>query len=431
MSPLRGRSFRRLWVAGLISDTGDWLLLVSLPILVYQYTHSTLGTATAFLVELAPPVLLAPLAGRVADRVDGRRTLMWISVAQAVAVTPLLLVHGRAGLPLLYVVVFAQAALASVFDPTKSAMLPTLVDPDRLLPANSLVALNQNVGRLIGGSLGGALLAVGGGLSVIVIADGVSFLLAATLIAGVAQPRTSDPGVASRSEIHAQPTRPARLPSTPSARPVPPGGPVKAEWAATLRPRPVRAGLLVLLTASVAQGIFVVLFIVFVARVLHGGSAEIGLLRGVQAVGAIVAGLALVAARRVGAAALTAWASVVFGLLDLAVWNLPHLTLAAPVYVALFAAVGAPGTALVTGLTSAMQQAAPDGRRGKVFAAMGVASSVGQAAGMIIAGVLGDAVGVVGILNAQGVLYLLAGAVAARWLGRLPRPGIQTEPAHC
>jgi MFS family permease len=416
MSPLRERRFRRLWVAGLISDTGDWLLLVSLPILVYQYTHSTLGTATAFLVELAPPVLLAPLAGRVADCVDRRRTLMWISVAQAVALTPLLLVAGRAGLPILYVVVFAQAALASIFDPTKSAMLPTLVDPERLLPANSLVGLNQNVGRLIGGSLGGALLAVGGGLSLIVIADGVSFLLAASLIAGLPRPGSHDPGVAARP---------------PSTRPALDGGPADAEWAAVLSPRPVRAGLLVLLTASVAQGIFVVLFIVFVARVLHGGSAEIGLLRGVQAVGAIIAGLALVAARRIGAAALTAWASFVFGLLDLAVWNLPHLTLAAPVYVALFAVVGAPGTALVTGLTSAMQQAAPDGRRGKVFAAMGVASSLGQAAGMIIAGVLGDAVGVVGVLNAQGMLYLLAGAVAARWLGRPLRPPIHTEPAPC
>lgn len=68
------------------------------------------------------------------------------------------------------------------------------------------------------------------------------------------------------------------------------------------------------------------------------------------------------AARRIGAA-LTAWAAVAFGLLDLAVWNLPHLTLAAPAYVALFVAVGAPGTALVTGLTSAMRQAGGSGRR--------------------------------------------------------------------
>ena len=64
MTALQSQGFRRLWLAGLISDTGDWLLLVSLPILVYRYTGSALGTSVAFLVELVPPVALAPLAER-------------------------------------------------------------------------------------------------------------------------------------------------------------------------------------------------------------------------------------------------------------------------------------------------------------------------------------------------------------------------------
>jgi hypothetical protein len=38
---LSNRDFRRLWLAGLISDTGDWMLLVALPILVYQRTGSS------------------------------------------------------------------------------------------------------------------------------------------------------------------------------------------------------------------------------------------------------------------------------------------------------------------------------------------------------------------------------------------------------
>jgi MFS family permease len=395
MSPLRDRTFRRLWIAGLVSDTGDWLLLVSLPILVYQYTHSIVGTAAAFLVELAPPVLLAPLAGRVADRRDRRdrrRTLTWISLAQAAALTPLLLVHGRSGLPLLYGVVVAQSALAALFDPTKNALLPTLVEPDRLVSANSLVGLHQNVGRLLGGSLGGVLLAVGGGLSLIVAADGASFLLAAALIAGLATGTAASPGA---------------LADPPAGR----------GWTSALRSRDVRAGLIVLLIASVAQGIFVVLYIVFAARVLHDGSGEIGLLRGVQAIGAIAAAVPLALARRISARALTAWAAVAFGVLDLTIWNLPHLTVAAPAYVALFVVVGAPGTAFVTGITSALQQAAPEGARGRTFAAAGVATSVGQAAGMLVAGLLAGPIGILNILNGQGCLYLLAGLAAAVWMG--------------
>ena len=105
MTPLRHRDFRRLWLAGLISDSGDWLLLVSLPILVFELTGSTLQTSVAFLVELAPAVLLGPFAGYLADRLDRRRLLVTVTVVQAVALLPLLAVHDRGDLPILYAVV--------------------------------------------------------------------------------------------------------------------------------------------------------------------------------------------------------------------------------------------------------------------------------------------------------------------------------------
>jgi MFS family permease len=395
MSALRTPSFRRLWLAGLISDTGDWLLLISLPIVVYQYTGSTFGTAAAFLIELAPPVLLAPLTGRLADRLDRRRTLLVVSLAQAAALTPLLLVHDRGGLPILYAVVAAQSALAALFEPTKSALLPTLVDRDRLVSANSLVGLNQNVGRLLGGPLGGLLLAAGGGLPTIVVVDAASFLLAFALIAGVRAPRAE-----------------------PSAH----GEAVATRGRAPLEARQVRGALVVLLIASTAQGIFVVLFVVFVARALHGDAGEIGLLRGVQGIGAIAGGLLLAAAGRMAPGRLTAHAALGFGLLSLAIWNAPRITTAEPLYVALFIAVGAPGVALMTGLVSAIQHATVDGQRGKAFAIAGMAASVGEAIGMVAGGLLGDPLGVVTVLNAQAALYLVAGLLAAVWMASVERP---------
>ena len=57
-------AFRALWTAGLIADTGDWLLLIALPIVVYQLTGSALGTSAAFAAELGPGIALAPLALR-------------------------------------------------------------------------------------------------------------------------------------------------------------------------------------------------------------------------------------------------------------------------------------------------------------------------------------------------------------------------------
>ncbi len=107
---LRQPDFRALWLAGLISDAGDWMLLVALPIVVYTRTGSALGTSAAFLAELAPGVVLAPLAGRLADRVDRRALMLALSLLQACALAPLLLVHGRSGLVLVYAVIVVQAA---------------------------------------------------------------------------------------------------------------------------------------------------------------------------------------------------------------------------------------------------------------------------------------------------------------------------------
>jgi MFS family permease len=394
--------FRSLWMAGLVSDAGDWMLLVALPIVVYSLTGSALQTSFAFLAELAPGVLLAPVAGKLADVVDRRSLMLAVTLLQAAALLPLLLVHGHSGLGLLYGVIVAQAVLSTFFDPAKNALLPTLLPAEELVSGNSLVALNNGLGRLAGGPLGGLLLAAGD-LRAIVVADAVSFLIAAWLIARL-------------------PGRTARLPGT-TARP---GGvpgahsdavPSPRGFLAALRGREIRFALLVAFVADIAQGIFVVLFIVFVARRLHGGSGEIGLLRGIQAVGAIGAGLVLSFAARSGSAArLTAGAALVFGLLDLAVWNASTLTTAVPVYIALFIAVGAPGVVMETGLISLLQVSSAADERGRVFGALTFVSSAGQAVGMLAAGILAGPVGLMPMLNAQGCLYLAAGLLALRAL---------------
>jgi MFS family permease len=387
-SPLRNRDFRRLWIAGLVSDTGDWMLLVTLPVLVYQLTGSTSGTSIAFLVELAPAVLIAPVAGKLADRADRRKMLIIVSLTQAAALSPLL---AGTHLVLVYLVIAAQAGLAAAFDPAKNALLPTLVERDQLVQANSLTGLNQNLGRLLGGSLGGLLLATGH-LGFVAVADAASFLLAALLIAGVRAPApvVPAPEAADRARVSAR--------------------------------RPVRAGLAVVALTAVAQGLFIVLFVIFVARSLHGGAAENGLLRAVQAIGAIGGGLLLARARRISPGRLTASACLLFGALALLTWNLPGLTTFEPVYVALFVAVGAPAITMTSGLISTLQHATADGERGRVFAAFGLASTAGQALGILAAGVLGDRLGVVLLLNVQAALYLAGGLVALGWLTDHSRP---------
>ena len=409
-APLRQPAFRSLWLAGLVSEAGDWLLFIALPIVVYRQTGSALGTSFAFLALLAPAIALAPLAGRLADRHDRRRMMLIVCGLQALSLLPLLLVGDHTGLPIVYAVIVVQSALSTLFDPAKNALLPTLVGRDQLVSANSLVALNEGVARLVGGPLGGLLLAAGD-LRTIVVADAASYALAAVLIARV-------PGT---RRVRA--TRDSRADRSP------------IRFFTVLQRPPIRRALALTFFADIAQGIFLVLFIVFVARRLHGGAGETGLLRGVQALGAIGAGLMLATVARRGAPVrLIAGAGLVFGAISLLVWNLPAVTTAPAVYAVLFAIVGAPGVVMSTGLISFLQQTGDSSEHGRIFGALGMADNAGQAVGMIAAGLLTGPLGLGTILDLQGSIYLVTGLVAVRALrgaaaGASPPPCVSVAHA--
>lgn len=387
MIALRNRDFRLLWTAGLVSTAGDWMLLVAMPILVYQLTGSTLGTALTFLAELVPPIVIGPFAGRLADRWDRRRLMVWISGLHAVFLLPLLFVRDAGDLWIIYLVVATQAVLSSFFQPSKDSLLPSLVPPDDLLSANSLLGVNMNAARLVGGPLGGLLLALGN-LQLIVVVDVLSFVLAAFLVARL---RPVTPVSRTTAEVSA-------------------GGDDR---------RRVRVGLTVAAVAGLAQGLFLVLFVPFVEQILHGDAAETGLLRGVQAIGAAIAGLLLgFLVRRVRPGVLVSAGAAVFGVITFVVWNAPAVTTADWLYVSLFIAVGAPGVVMGTGIVTVLQKSAPASRRGRVFGAFTTIFAAGQAAGMLLAGFGGDAVGLLPLLNFQAVAYVVAAAVALLLLRR-------------
>ena len=89
-SPIRNRNFALLWGGGLVSDLGDWMLLVALPVYVFQLTGSALIMSTVFVVELVPALLFGQVAGVLVDRWDRRRVLVVGGVVQAALLVPLL-----------------------------------------------------------------------------------------------------------------------------------------------------------------------------------------------------------------------------------------------------------------------------------------------------------------------------------------------------
>jgi MFS family permease len=418
-SPLRRRGFALLWAGGLVSDLGDWTLLIGLPVFVFQLTGSALTTSTIFVAELIPALVVGQVGGVLVDRWDRRRILVVASVLQAVLLLPLLAVGTPDQLWIVYLVATAQSGLARLCAPATAALIPAVVPPDQLATANGLGALSQSLARLLGAPLGGLAIQVLG-LGGVVAADMVTFLVAAALVAAIpatAIRRTTPGGSAAEPDV---------APTTAATGTIAAARRFGRDWVDGWRTivRVPGLGALVGIGAvsHLSQGNFVVLYVVFVLQVLHADDAAVGVIRGMQAVGGLVGGLAVgVVAARLGTRTLVGWGFIVFGLLSLAMWNAGAVTTAVPFYATMFAILGLPAVAVTVGLLTVLQALTPATHLGRVYAAYETSSGILQAVGVVVAGALADRIGVGPILDMQALLYVGCG-VAALLLLRAPLP---------
>jgi len=143
-SVLSIRPFRRLWIATSLSSLGDWLSLVALSTLASDLAGRGVAAQSAavggvWLTSLLPALLLGPLAGAVADRLDRRLNMIIGDVLRAALYLSLVLnlSLGFANeLTWMYVVQFLASCASLFWTPAKDASVPNLVPPDKLEQAN-------------------------------------------------------------------------------------------------------------------------------------------------------------------------------------------------------------------------------------------------------------------------------------------------------
>ncbi len=175
------RNFRRLWLAQLVSETGDWFYSLAVYDLLYKMTHSGEAVAWAVIIQTLPWALMTPLAGPVVDRFSRRRLMIVTDILQGVVVLGLLSVHARSQIWLIYLLLGLEIIFASFFEPARSALLPDLVSTEELLPANALASATWSVALMMGAGLGGVVTFFLG-RDVAVIANAASYFVSAMLV---------------------------------------------------------------------------------------------------------------------------------------------------------------------------------------------------------------------------------------------------------
>ena len=178
------RNFRRLWLAQIVSEIGDWFYTLSIYTLLLQFTGRASAVALALVLQVLPQTFAGPTAGVVNDRLKRKHVMIAADLVRAVVVLAMLLVRSRSTVWLVYPLLLAETIMVSFFEPARNAVIPNISAPGEVLVANTLSSATWSVNLMIGAGLGGLVAAFLGRNAAFVL-NALSFLVSAILIGGM------------------------------------------------------------------------------------------------------------------------------------------------------------------------------------------------------------------------------------------------------
>ena len=178
---LSNLDFRRVWMSQLISEIGDWFYSLAVYDLLLQLTGSARAVSWAIILQTLPWFFMTPIAGPIADRFSRRRLMIVADLVRAVVVVGLVFIHLRAQVWLIYALLVVEVLFASIFEPSRNALLPDICSEEDLLTANAISSTTWSAALAIGAAIGGAVTALAG-RRVAFIVNSISFVASALLL---------------------------------------------------------------------------------------------------------------------------------------------------------------------------------------------------------------------------------------------------------
>lgn len=384
---LRHRDFDLYWGGVVLSQIGTRAAVAANLYQVYELSRSTLQVGFVGIAQAVALVVLSPLGGVLADRMDRRRLLQYSQLVSLVVAAGLAAVT-FAGQAHTWMVVLSSllATAAATFDqPARQALIPALVPRHQLVDAIALLNPSREFAVLTGPALAGVLIAVAGPGAVYLF-DAVTYaVLVGTLVA-----------------IRVAVTHPDGPPE-PVRRAL-------AQGVLEFRRRPVVWQMTALDLAATVFSSYRVLLPAIALDVLHAGPTGYGLLSAAPSAGALLGSVLvfrLVRSRRSGVLVLASTAC--YGLVIILFAQVTAFWLA----LVLAGLIGVADAVSTTVRHAAVQVETPDDLRGRVTAIYQMASRGGPAVGDGLMGAIASTLGPVGALTLGGLVPIAAAAVTA------------------
>ena len=381
---MRRRPLYALYTADAISLVGNAVAQLAIPWYVLIATGSPALTGLAVFFNFLPAVLAAFFGGVIVDRLGFRTTSVLADLASAAAVAAIPLLHATVGIEIwqLMALVFLGALLDAPGATARQALFPDLVElaSVRMERASGIRGAIQQGSVLVGGPLGGVLVAALGATTALWL-NAASFLVSAAIVA-VGVPRA-------RRAVDAEP--PGRF---------------LTELAEGMRfiwnHRLIRAIVLTVLLTNFLDAPFPVVMPVL-AREAYGSATDLGLMYGILGGAGLVGALAYSAlGHRLPRRITFVGCFSVLPVMYLALATLPPF----PAALAALALVGFAAGPLNPLLFTVSAEVVPTRLRGRVFGATRAGAWASIPLGILLGGVAVEALGVAVTLFAIGICYL-------------------------
>ena len=371
LAPLRHRQFALVWTGAFVSNIGTWMETVAVGILVTKTTGKAGWAGVIAAAAFLPGAVLGPVGGAIADRYARKRVLIVTTLAQ-LGFAGMLCALALAGSPRpagVALLVLGTGCAGALGFPSYQSMMPDLVPPEDLVAAIGLSSAQWNLGRVIGPSFAGIVIALGGerwGYGIAFAINTVSFLAVVVVVGTLTLPGP----------------RPGPFPSIAES--------IREGFAYAFAEPGLRTIIIYMTVNSLLAAPFIALVSPMALQVLHSGSGGVSVLVTAQGVGAVMMAVSLGGlARRFTPRRLLAAVLWALPVALVAYASAPNLwTAAACIFV-----VGALYIGALSSFTSSAQTRAPAEIRGRVMSVLNVLLGLLYPIGAVVQGRLADSIG--------------------------------------